>query len=424
MNLLVVGCSHHQASVSMREQLAFSHSQIGPFLDLFYDRYPDSEAVLLSTCNRTEFYAAASKPELIPSRSEMVELLANQSGLLQSELDAGIFSFTDRGAVKHLFSVAASLDSMVIGETQILAQVKRAYQLAVEKNEAMPVSHQAFQAAIRVARRVSNETSIHANRVSVPSVAICSLAKQIFERLNNKKILVIGAGEMAEESLTYILSEGGRDIVIANRTFESSQDLAKRCNGRVARWEDLEEELTQADLIVSTTGSTEPVVTGEIFQRIETKRNQNPMFILDLAVPRDFDENIGDYPNVYLYSLDDVQKQCLRNQKTRESQFPEALRIIEQETELFFADQRRRSSGTAIAMLKQKATETKEAELTRLMNRLEGVSTEHRLEIEKSFHRLVNKILHPPLESLQDDTAKGSKHGLLDAIKKLFQLGE
>ena len=423
MNVQVIGCSHHQSNVAIREQLAFTEQQVRPFLKLFYDRFPQSEAVLLSTCNRTEFYAAAQNPDLIPSQQEMMEFLASERGLSISDVNADLFAHSDRDAIEHLFSVAASLDSMVVGETQILSQVKRAYQLAVESNQTIPLTHQVFQSAIRVARRVSNETDIHSNRVSVPSIAICVLAKQIFERLDNKKILVVGAGEMAEETLTYVRSEGGKDICITNRTRSKAVDLAKKFQGKVADWDELQDQLATADLIVSTTGATEPVITSAMFDQIEKARRQKPVFILDLAIPRDIEPEIGDRLNVYLYTLDDLQKECEKNRKSRQSQYPKAIKIIDQETDSFFADVRRRSSGSTIAQLRQQADQAKTAELTRLMNRLDGVSEPHREEIEQSFNRLVNKILHPPLKSLQDDAVNESG-SLLDALKKLFQLGD
>lgn len=423
MNLQVIGCSHHQSNVAIRERLAFTEQQVRPFLDLFYDRFPQSEAVLLSTCNRTEFYAAAQKPELIPSRQEMIEFLASQRGLSSSDINSDLFIHSDRDAVRHLFNVAASLDSMVVGEAQILSQVKKAYQIASESNDSIPLTHQVFQSAIRVARRVSNETNIHSNRVSVPSIAIGVLAKQIFERLNNKKILIVGAGEMAEETLNYVVSEGGKDICIINRTESKAVALAEKFNGQVRPWDDLETLVASADLIVSTTGATEPVVTTELFDEIESQRNQKPVFILDLAIPRDFAEEIGDRLNVYLYSLDDLQKECERNLKSRQSEYPMALKIVDQETDLFFADVRRRSSGSTIAQLRKQADESKNAELDRLMNKLGELPEHQRAEIEQSFNRLVNKILHPPLKSLRDDSTSGSG-SLLDALKKLFQLGD
>lgn len=423
MNLQVIGCSHHQSNVAIREQLAFTEKQVGSFLKLFYDRFPQSEAVLLSTCNRTEFYAAAQKPDLIPSQQEMMEFLASQRGLSISDVDDDLFAHSDRDAIEHLFSVAASLDSMVVGETQILSQVKRAYQLAVESNQTIPLTHQAFQSAIRVARRVSNETEIHSNRVSVPSIAICVLAKQIFERLDNKNVLIVGAGEMAEETLNYVRSEGGKKICITNRTRSKAVELAKKFSGRVADWEDLGDELAAADLIVSTTGATEPIITSAMFDGIEKARNQKPVFMLDLAIPRDIDAKIGERLNVYLYTLDDLQKECEKNRNSRQSQYPKAVKIIDQETDSFFAEVRRRSSGSTIVQLREQADQAKNAELTRLMNRLDGLSDPHRAEIEQSFNRLVNKILHPPLKSLQDDSVNESG-SLLDALKKLFQLGD
>jgi len=423
MNLQVVGCSHHHSNVAIRERLAFTEQQIRPFLDLFRTRFPQSEAVLLSTCNRTEFYAVAPNPELNPSQLEMIEFLASQRGLAISDINADVFVHSDRDAVEHLFSVAASLDSMVIGEAQILSQVKRAYQIAIDSDRSVPLTHQVFQSAIRVARRVSNETNIHANRVSVPSIAICVLAKQIFERLDNKKILILGAGEMAEETLNYVVSEGGKDIWITNRTESKAAQLAEKFNGQVCSWDEMQTQLSVADLVVSTTGATEPIVDSAMFDKIEKVRQQKPVFILDLAIPRDFAEEIADRLNVYLYTLDDLQKECERNRKSRQSQYPKAQKIIDQETDLFFADVRRREGGSTIAQLRQQADKVKTAELERLMNRLEGLPENQRAEIEQSFHRLVNKILHPPLESLREDTMSESGT-LIDALKKLFQLGD
>ncbi|MCL4127501.1 UNVERIFIED_CONTAM: hypothetical protein GTU68_017491 [Idotea baltica] len=424
MKLQVVGCSHHKANVQVREQLAFSESQVPSFLSSFYETYPDAEAVLLSTCNRTEFYAVARDQGAMPTKDQMVELLASNSGVGKSDIEESLFVHSDREAVKHLFAVTSSLDSMVIGETQILSQVKRAYQIATETNASLSMIHQIFQNAIRVARRISNETELHSTRVSVPSVAICDLAKQIFESLKGKRILIIGAGEMAEDTLNYIREEGGTDIVIVNRTKATAELLANRFNGRVGDWSDLQTELTAADLVVSTTGSKEPVVTAEMFESIELTRKQKPLFVLDLAVPRDFDSQISDCRNVYLYSLDDLQRECEQNQKSRESHYPKAEKIIDQETGLFLDDVRRRKGGATIAQLKQQADLAKELELQRLKNRLDGIDPQHLEQIEISFHRLVNKILHPPLKSLQKDESGDRPGGMLDALRKLFQLGD
>lgn len=423
MKFQVIGCSHHQTRVELRERLAFSEKQIKPILGTFYNVFPDSEAVLLSTCNRTEFYAAAKEENRLPSQSDMIEFLAGESGIEASAIQPDLFIYQDRTAIEHLFSVAASLDSMVIGEAQILSQVKRAYQLASETREDMPLTHQVFQSAIRVARRVSNETDLHQNRVSVPSVAVGVLARQIFERLDDKRILIVGAGEMAEETLRYIRADGGKQIVIINRTAENAQHLAAAFDGQVSDWANLESELAKADLIVSTTGAKQPIVTETMFSSAESNRPQKPLFILDLAVPRDFDSAIADRDNVYLYTLDDLQRECEHNRKTRQSQYPKAIKIIRQETDHFFQEIRRRSSGSTIAQLRQQVDEVKQAELQRLWNRVDDLEPKQKSEIEQAFNRLVNKILHPPVKSVQSDSQQG-KGGLLEALKKLFQLGD
>ncbi len=424
MNLQIIGCSHHQSNVSIRERLAFTDAQIKPFLEKFYLRFPDSEAVLLSTCNRTEFFAAGESNETLPSQQEMVNFLAGERGISGTDIENGLYRLTDRDAVRHLFSVAASLDSMVVGETQILAQVKRAYELAIESNQAIPLTHRIFQSAIQVARRVSNETTLHSNRVSVPSVAVNVLAKQIFERLDNKRILVIGAGDMANETLTYLKGEGGSDIVVVNRTLENAEILAHRFGGRIESWNRLPAEVAAADLIISTTGATGAVIDVPLFDSIESQRKQKPLFMLDLAVPRDVHPEIGDRQNVYLYTLDDLQKVCDRNLESRKNQFPKAMKILDQETDRFLSEMRGRASDSTIVALRDQANRTKEAELTWLMNRIgDDISEDQRAVIEQAFHRLVNKMLHSPLKSVRDDSEKGS-NSLLEAMRRLFQLGD
>jgi glutamyl-tRNA reductase len=424
MNLQIIGCSHHRSNVSIREQLAFTEAQVKPFLEKFYRQFPDSEAVLLSTCNRTEFFAAGQTSDSIPSQQEMVRFLAGERGISNNDIEDGLYRLNDRDAVRHLFSVAASLDSMVVGETQILAQVKRAYELAIESNRAIPLTHRAFQSAIQVARRVANETTLHSNRVSVPSVAINVLAKQIFERLDNKRILVIGAGEMASETLTYLKAEGGSDIVVVNRTPEKADALANRFDGRTKPWNQMPSEIAMADLIISTTGATEAVIDIPLFDLIEPDRKQKPLFMLDLAMPRDIHPDVGDRQNVYLYTLDDLQKVCDRNLESRKSQFPKAMKILDQETDRFLSEMRGLASDSTIVALRDQANQTKEAELTWLMNRIgDEISDDQRAIIEHAFHRLVNKMLHSPLKSVRDDSEKGS-NSLLEAVRRLFQLGD
>ncbi len=424
MILQIVGCSHHNSSVDVRERLAFDNQSVGKFLKDFYSQYPTSEAVLLSTCNRTEFYAASQAGDSCPSTLDMRKLLAEACGLHTNDVDPFLFDHVDIDAIRHLFTVAASLDSMVIGETQILAQVKQAYQLASEINNSIPVTHHVFQSAIRVAKRISNETDVHQNRVSIPSIAIGDFARQIFERLDNKKVLVIGAGEMAEETLKYVQYYGGREIIVVNRTLESAHDLSNRFSGTAVDWVELPNQLVDADLIISTTGAQQPVVTESMFREIEPARRQRPLFVLDLAIPRDFEPRIGRLDNVFLYSIDDLQAQCEHNRKSRKSYWPKAKKIIDQEAELFMNTLVHRSNGPMIARLKQQANSVKDAELRRLMNKLSDIDEQQRDEIATAFHRLTNKLLHPPLESLKEESDSANKNQLFDAIKQLFKLGD
>ena len=422
MSLLALGLNHHTAPVDIRERAAIGDERLSDALLALKEVDAVNEAAIVSTCNRTELYAAGKTLEGIPTSEQMIDFLASERGLKSGDISSNLFAHRNQEAISHLFRVAASLDSMVIGEAQILSQVKQAYQLAVDTGHQIPLTHQVFQTAMKVAKRVATETDIHANRISVPSVAVNVLSGEIFERLDNKRILILGAGEMAEETLTYLTAKDGKDIVVINRTRSKAESLAEKFNGQVADWDDLGGQVAAADLIVSTTSANEPVVTTATFKEVTCSGRQQPLLVLDLAIPRDFDSKIGELPNVFLYTLDDLQKQCEKNRQSRQSQWPKAEKIIQQETANFFQDVHRRNSGQTIAQLKQQANTAKDAELERLLNRL-NLSPEEEAVIEQSFHRLVNKILHPPLKSINADKS-GDSGGLLEAMKRLFQLGD
>jgi glutamyl-tRNA reductase len=421
MNVQVVGCSHHGTSIAVRERLAFGKEQAVEALQQWRLAFHDVEGVLLSTCNRVEIYAA-SQTAPIPGVEEIGQFLARFHKLDAKEIVPHLFVNSDEAAVRHLFGVAASLDSMVLGEPQILAQVKQAYQAATEREATGPLLHMAFQAAIRVARRVTTETAIHQRRVSIPSVAVADFARQIFERFDDKETLVIGAGDMAEETLRYLRDEGARRITVINRSFERALDRAREWEGRARPWEELHAALAEADLVISTTGAGRPIVALEDFRPIHFARQQRPLFVLDLAVPRSFDPAIGACPEVYLYSVDDLQAACQNNRLLRDKELPAAMRIIDQETRRFMAEFYHRATGPVIQQLREGWDKPKEEELRRLMNRLPDLNERAREEIRLSFDRLVNKLLHPPLESLRDESREGVPHGLLDALARLFHL--
>ncbi len=422
MKVQLVGCSHHRSSVQVRERLAFNAAQAASALTDLRSRFPQSEAVLLSTCNRVELYLACEEAVAAPTHQDVAHFMADFHGVAIDEVFDELFERDGEDAVLHLFTVAASLDSMVVGEPQILSQVKQAYDLAQDQGSVGPLTHAIFQAAQRVAKRVASETTIQQKRVSIPSVAVNDFASSIFEDFADKAVLVIGAGEMGEETLQYLVGAGAKHITVVNRNFERGAELAQRYGGHALPWSALMEQVTAADLIVSTTGATEPVVTLADFRRIEAARFQRTLLVLDLAIPRDFDPAIGDSLGVYLYSIDDLREACDRNRKQREQELPNALGIVQQEVSKFMAELYHRPTGPIIQRLKQGWQRPKEDELHRLFNKLPDLDERSRREITLAFDRLMNKLLHPPLESLRDEARDGVPHGLLDALKRLFQL--
>ena len=422
MKLQMVGCSHHNASVEVRQRLAFSADQTVAALGQWRKSYPATEAVLLSTCNRVELYTAADDPLAAPSDQEVKKFLAEFHGLPLHRVFDDLFEQSGEGAVRHLFTVAASLDSMVLGEPQILAQVKEAYQIAREQDSVGPITHEIFQHALRVAKRVASETTINERRVSIASVAVSDFARNVFERFDDKQILVIGAGETAEEAVVYLRDEGARHVTVINRHEDAARAVAERCGGRAVAWGELDAKLVEADFIISATAATQPIVTLSRFRAIEHERYQRPLVVLDLAVPRDFEPAVGDCLGVYLYSLDDLEQACRRNRAERDKELPQALAIVEEETTRFMEELYHRATGPIIRQLREGWHEVREQELRRLYNKLPQLDDAARAEIDQAFQRYVNKLLHPPLESLRDESREGTPHGLLEALKRLFRL--
>ncbi len=422
MKVQLVGVSHHTTPIQLRQRLAFRPEQVPSALEGLRHRFPQTEAVLLSTCNRVEVYTAVAEDQVSPSHQDLVHFLAEFHQISATEIFDELFERTGEDAVRHLFYVAASLDSMVVGEAQILGQVKQAYVMANQAGATGPLTHGIFQAALKTARRVATETTINQRRTSVAGVAVADFARQIFERFDDKRILVIGAGEMGEEALRFLYHEGGQQITVVSRTFETAADLAERWSGQAVPWDQLEQQLTAADLVISATGAGQTVVTQEDFQRVAPHRYQRPLCILDLAVPRDFDPAVGENLGVYLYCLDDLQEICRRNRAAREKEWPAAERIIEEEAARFMVELNHRATAPTIRRLRDSCDVLKRDELQRLYNKLPDLDETQRQEIQNTFDRFLNKMLHPPLESLRDEARRGTPHGLLEALRRLFQI--
>lgn len=428
----MIGCSHQTAAVDFRERLSFDSEQARQAIHDFREQFPACELVLLSTCNRVELYTAAGESapgrdlDGGPDRSEVIEFLARQRQISTDLLVEGLMYRSGTEAVSHLFAVAASLDSMVVGETQILSQVKEAYDLACSAGSAGPLTHAAFQAASRVAKRVQRETTIHRKRVSVPSVAVGEVASEFFETLAGKTVVLLGAGDMGRETMRYLIDAGADDIRVLNRSPVRGQELAEAFNARWMPWDELDRALVQADVLIGTTSSPEPIVTRQRFQVARDNRYERVLLILDLAVPRDVDPAVGELDDVYLYSVDDLRAACERNRQERQRQWPKAKKIIDEETQRFVSELHHRATGPVIQRLREHADEIRREEWQRLSNKLSQMSLpdEAHREIEKSLDRLINKLLHPPLASLREAAMDGHQRGLLEAIKRLFSLGD
>jgi glutamyl-tRNA reductase len=423
MNLRMVGCTHRASSLDLRQQLAFGNEQTSDALACWRKQFPAAELALLSTCNRVELYAAGDAADSTPESDALLDALLGYHGVPVNRIEGQAVVLSQREVVSHLFRVAASLDSMVVGEPQILAQVKQAYQRAAELGSAGPSLHELFQSALRAARRVHNETGLHKHRVSIPSVAIADFASRVFERFDDKHVLVLGAGEMAVETLRYLKDAGASQLHVVNRNPDRALELSRQWDGVAIPWERLWEELSTADLVIGATSATESIVTAADFRRqVAPKRQQRPLFMLDLAVPRNFEPAVGDELGVYLYSLDDLAAACERNRRARAAELPEAEAIILEETDAFMAAVHRRVAGPIITGLRRNMEEPKQAELERLFNKLPELDDRARAEIAQFADRLVNKLLHPPLESLRDAAHEGPPHNLLDALRRLFRL--
>jgi glutamyl-tRNA reductase len=311
---------------------------------------------------------------------------------------------------------------MVLGEPQIVAQVKEAYVLAQDHAASGPLTNALFQRALNVAKRVRSETSLAAGRVSIASVAVGGFARRIFDRFDDKVVLVIGAGEMAAETLCYLQDEGAKNVLVTNRTRENAETMAAEFGGIVRPFEDLDAALAEADVIVSTTGAVPPLVDRERFRRVRAKSGSKPVFILDLGVPRDFDPAVSEIDDdVFLFCIDDLQAECAKNRAARAQEVAGALTIVEEETDKFMSELWHRATGPIIRRLREHHHGLVDEELSRLFARLPHLEKD-RADIERSFEQLVNKLLHPPLEVLRDEARAGTPHGLMNALKRLFRL--
>lgn len=415
-----LGVNHHTAPVAVREKLAFS-GDCGKPLAALKELPGCDECCFLSTCNRVEVLLVADpKAETIRAAREF---LFAGSGLSEREIEQYTYLHTGAAAVNHVFRVAASLDSMVVGEPQILGQLKDAYRLAVEHQAAGPVLHRLLSKAFSGAKRIRTETSIGSSAVSI-SYAAVQLARKIFGDLSGRRVLLAGAGEMAELAAEHLLAQGIGKVVVANRTLERAMNLARRFKGEAVGLDELVPQLAGVDILISSTGAPGLILRKEEVRPIMRQRRHEPLFLIDIAVPRDLDPGLNDLDNVYLYDIDDLKQVVEVNKAQRQQEADKAERIVAEETIKFGHWLANMDLGPTIAALRRKAEEIRQAETARTMAGLPELGPEGQKALELMGNAMLNKLLHHPMLFLKEEAAPEEKRRNLLLVRRIFGLDQ
>ncbi|HEY5387977.1 MAG TPA: glutamyl-tRNA reductase [Thermoleophilia bacterium] len=419
MLVVVTGISHKTASLELRERLALDEEQSLRLAHELLDEGCACEAVALSTCNRTELYLYGR--DSLAVRQAAIAHLARQAGVEVNELESSSYSYSGDGAIAHLFRVTSSLDSMVVGEAQIVAQMKAAYQQAREGGCTSVVFNRLFRNALEVGKRVRTETAIGERPVSVSS-AVVELALQVFGKFRDHTVLIVGAGETSELTATHLKAHGIEKILVTNRTLAAAEELARRVGGRAVPFEDLEEHLVHADIVISSTSAPDYVIGRGSVERALKRRHHRPVFFIDIAVPRDLDPEISRVRNAYLYDIDDLQHVVVQNRHEREKEAAHAERIVEQELASVNDWLRSLEVVPTIATLRESVEQIRRGELERLSSKISGLSDEQRAQVEMLTTSIVNKILHMPTVKMKEVAGRDQCYLYVDAVRTLFDL--
>ena len=405
--LFVVGVNHRTAEVAVREQLAFPDAAIVPALSRIRERLPAvSEAALVSTCNRVEVVGLAT--EQPPHPNAIAEFVATERGIAPGNFSSSLYFFEGREAVRHLFRVGASLDSMVVGEPQILGQLKLAYSHAVAAGTAGPVLHRAFHRAFAAAKLVRRETLVGYGAVSVSSAAV-TLAGQIFDTLADKTVMLMGAGNIAELAARSLKRAGVHSLLITSRTFDNAVALARELEGTAVPYAEFKSYLKLADVVIASLAVPEPVLQATECEAIIRERRYRPMFLIDLGVPRNLDERINAIDNVYLYDIDDLGAVTARSMDEREREAQKAEAIVESETDAFMRWLDGLELVPAIKDIRSSIERLRIDELERNQGWIATLPDTERTRVEALTRGLVNKLMHRVLVALRDENADASQ---------------
>ncbi len=415
--ILTVGLNHKTAPVEVRETLAFEGENLKKGLHGLRGLGSVEGGLIVSTCNRVEIYCHVRDQSR--AREEIVDYIVGFHNLQKDQVLPHLYFLEEEEAIRHIFRVASSLDSMVVGEPQILGQVKDAFEFALSEGTTTAVLNKLMKKAISVAKRVRTETRIAENAVSI-SYAAVELAKKIFEDLSDKTFMLLGAGEMAELAVRHLIASGVREVAVANRTFERAVELAKEFSGRAVRFEHFKDEMINTDIVICSTGAPQYILHKQEMVEIMKKRRHSPVFIIDISVPRNIDPAINDIDNVYLYDVDDLQDVVDANMLERQKEASKAEEIVKEEVEKFKRWLSSLDAVPTIVALRQKAEEIKARELERLFHRLPELTEKQKELIKTSFTQVVNRLIHPPTVALKED--REDRDQLIAIIKTLYAL--
>jgi glutamyl-tRNA reductase len=419
MHLYLLGVSHRTAPVELRERLDFSSRDVGAAVEALTASTSAAETVVLSTCNRSELYVVTD--QLAQTRADLISFLSQYHRIPADDFVGHLFAREDAEVVHHLFRVAAGLDSLVIGEPQVLGQVKDAFSVASDRRCSGPVFNRLFTSSFAVGKRVRSETALGEGAVSV-SFASVQLARKIFGKLEGRRVLVIGAGEMGKLTAQHLRSQGVGEIVITSRTLARAEEIAAAVQGKAAPWDELMSALARADIVITATGSQQPIITRAHVASVMGRRRRDPLFIIDIAIPRDVEPGAGDIEQVFLYNVDDLQAIVNENMTRRSAEIRKAEDIVAEEVGRFMAWQRSRGAVPTVVALRQRFDAVRRAELQRLESKLAGLDADERARVEEVTRLIVEKLLLEPTEQLKALPDEETQIAYTDAVRRLFGL--
>ncbi len=416
--IILIGLNHKTAPVSLRECLSFPPEQTLDALETLLATVPVKEALIISTCNRMEILFV---PRNETATDQVVQFLSDYKSLPIQEFEHSLYIYRNDDAIKHLFRVSASLDSMIVGEPQILGQIKKAYRNAIANKASGTILNRLMHKAFNVAKRVRKETGIGDNAVSI-SYAAVELANKIFSDLDRRSVMLMGAGEMAELAVEHLISNGVKKIIVANRTFANAVCLAQRFQGQAIKFEEMETFLCDVDIIISSTGATEHVLTKQQVKKAMAQRKNRPLFCIDIAVPRDLDPGINQISNAYLYDIDDLQNLVNDNLEERSREAVKGERLVEEAVVKFRWWLDSLAVVPTIKDLKQKLESIADAEAEKTITRLGPLSTEQIEAIKRLTRSVARKIMHDPILFLKDTGEHRNDAHYLSVTRHLFNL--